>query len=384
VSESVTPTSFEEVSATLRAATAAAHHVRIVGAGTKLAWIDPGPQVSPTLVLRTTGLRQPIEHDPDDRVAVISAGMPLARARTEIAAAGQLLALDPPLGFDGRQEATLGGVIASADAGPISHRFGGAREQLTGIVVALGDGSVARAGGRIQRSVAGYDLASLYTGSFGALGVILAVCVRLHPLPDATATALGTSSDPSALVDAARRLRSAMPELQALDLAWRGGRGGLLAQAAGERPQSAARRAARAIATAGLGNIEVIDDDSGLWARQRAGQRSAERALVRVVTASSRLAALLALADSCGATVVARAARGISYVELEQDQLPTLLAGLPPDGQVAILDVPAGAARDSGGRGRGADTGSLELMRAVKGTLDPAGTFESDPSATQL
>ena len=382
MSDSVTPTSFEEVAAELRAAAAAGREVRIVGAGTKLVLTAAAAQAGPALVLRTAGLRQPIEHHPDDRVAVISAGVSLARARSEIAAAGQLLALDPPLGLGGLEQATLGGVIATADAGPISHRYGGAREQLTGIVVALADGTLVRAGGRTPRSVAGYDLASLYTGSFGTLGVILAVCLRLHRLPEATATALGTASDPSALVAAARRLYAAMPELQALDLAWRGGRGGLLAQAAGEQPTGAASRAARAMAAAGLRGLEVIDDDSRLWARQRAGQRSAAQALVRVATRCSQLPAVLTLADACDATVIARAARGICYVELEPERIGTLVGGLPAGARAAILDLPAGTVLDDG-RQRDADAGALELTRAVKAALDPAGTYAT-PFVTQM
>jgi len=373
VTDSATPASFEEVAATLQAATADGREVRIIGAGTKLGWLQADPEASSALLLRTVGLRQPIEHHPDDRVAVISAGVPVAAARDELAAAGQLLALDPPFGSDGRQQATIGGVFASADAGPISHRYGGAREQLTGIVVALADGTIARAGGQTPRNVAGYDLASLYTGSFGTLGVILAVCVRLQRLPEATATALGTATDPAALVDAGRRLNAAFPDLQALDLAWRGGRGGLLAQVAAARPAGAARRVAQAMAAAGLRNLEVIDQDSGLWARQRAGQRSAARALVRVTAGCSRLPSLLALADTCDATVIARAARGIGYLELEPERTEALLAGLPAGARAAVLDLPAEATLE-GGRWRGSGPGSPELMHAVKAGLDPAGT----------
>ncbi len=383
MSDSETPTSFEELAATLRAATVAGRGVRIVGAGTKVGWLEPRAKTNDTLLLRTSGLRQPIEHHPNDRVAVISAGVPLTEAYDEIAAAGQLLALDPPLGSPGRQGATIGGVIATADAGPISHRYGGAREQLTGIVVALADGTIARAGGQTPRSVAGYDLMSLYTGSFGTLGVILAVCLRLHRLPDATATALGTTADPASLVGAANRVNAEFPELQALDLAWRSGRGGLLAQAAGTQPAVAARRAARAMAAAGLGNVEVIDDDSALWARQRSGQRSGARVLVRVAAGRSRLQALLVLADACDATVVGRAAHGIGYVELEPERLRALLDGLPVGARAAVLDHPDDASLEGEGW-RGGEAASLDLIHAVKAGLDPTETCNPGVSLIQV
>ena len=61
---------------------------------------------------------------------------------------------------------------------------------MLGITVALSDGTVAKAGGKVIKNVAGYDLAKLFTGSFGTLGRILEVAVRLHPLPAATATAV--------------------------------------------------------------------------------------------------------------------------------------------------------------------------------------------------
>jgi hypothetical protein len=203
--------------------------------------------------------------------------------------------------------------------------------------------------------------------------VILAVCLRLYRLPEATATALGIASDPSALVDGARLLNTAFPELQALDLAWRGGRGGLLAQAAGTQPVAAARRVARAMVAAGLGNVEVIDDDGGLWARQRAGQRSAARVLVRVTTGYSRLPSLLALADACDATVIGRAALGVGYVELEPERLAALLSGLPAGARATVLDRPEDAAFE-GERWREGEIASRDLMHAVKAGLDPAGT----------
>lgn len=352
MSDTTSPTSFAEVAAALRVASAEARAVRVIGAGTKSHPSKPEPPDG-ALVLKTTGLDQPIEHDPADGFAVIAAGVPLSRARSELAAAGRLLALDPPLGPPGGQAATIGGVIATADSGPISHRYGAAREQLTGIVAALPDGTIARAGSRLARSVAGYDLVSLYTGSRGTLGVILAVSFRLHRLPEATATALGTASDAVQLLDAARRLHAAIPELQALDIAWRGGRGGLLAQTAGPQPQGAAGRAARAMRVAGLSGVDVVDDDGGLWARQRAGQRSKTgRTVVVRVAAGANLPALLKHADTCDATVIARAVRGTAYVELAPDELPALNAALP--------DAPAGASA---------------LQRAVKKALDPTATF---------
>ena len=73
-----------------------------------------------------------------------------------------------PAATDG---ATIGGVVATGDSGPLRHRYGAARDLVLGVTVALPDGTVARAGGKVIKNVAGYDLAKLFAGSFGTLGV---------------------------------------------------------------------------------------------------------------------------------------------------------------------------------------------------------------------
>ena len=104
--------------------------------------------------------------------------MTLGRLREKFAEAGQMLALDPP-----GDDATIGGIVATGDSGPLRHRYGGPRDLVLGVTIALPDGTVARAGGKVIKNVAGYDLSKLMTGAFGTLGVIAQVALRLHPLP---------------------------------------------------------------------------------------------------------------------------------------------------------------------------------------------------------
>src|SRR6202043_2363630 len=129
--------------------------------------------------------------------------VPLARIQQELAAAGQQLALDPPLGVGDRRDATLGGVLATGDCGPLRHRYGGPRDLVLGVTVALSDGTIARSGGKVIKNVAGYDLAKLFAGSFGTLGVILEVVVRLHPRPPRTCSVVGRTEDAAAMGRAA-------------------------------------------------------------------------------------------------------------------------------------------------------------------------------------
>jgi glycolate oxidase FAD binding subunit len=370
VSGRLSPSSFEAAAAALAAAAADGRAVRIIGGGTKLGWGARGAE--DPLELHTGELHRTIEHNVGDLTAVIEAGASLAQVQGELAAEGQMLALDPPLGAGDDNAATIGGVIATGDSGPLRHRYGAPRDLVLGITVALSDGTIARAGGKVIKNVAGYDLAKLFTGSFGTLGLILSVSVRLHPLPDQTATAMGVSADAEGLSAAARALSAAPLELEALDIAWRGGRGGLLARVAGVEAGRRAARVASLMGEAGLEQVDVASDDDDLWARQRAGQRSLQAAIVKVAARPSLLAAVISASERTGGTLVGRAALGTSYVELDPGQVTALRAELPP-GVVAVLqDAPAGGQEPTDPWGP-LPGPAFELMQRLKQRFDPAG-----------
>jgi glycolate oxidase FAD binding subunit len=282
-----------------------------------------------------------------------------------------MLALDPPLGGPSRR-ATMGGMFATADSGPLRHRYGGPRDLLLGITVALSDGTIARAGGKVIKNVAGYDLGKLFTGSFGTLGVILSVCVRLHPLPVATATALGASTDPDTLADAARALAQAPLELESLDVAWRSGQGGILARVGGAEAAPRAQRIAELMRASRLEHVDVADVDASLWARQRAGQRSRDRAIVRVATRPRELTSVLRAVEACGGTLVGRAALGVSFLEVDPDAVVSLRQALPAKAVSVLLDAPAAVRESIDPWGGGTEGPALELMRRVKARFDPA------------
>jgi glycolate oxidase FAD binding subunit len=348
----VTPESYEEVAELLRESGEAGRAVRPAGAGTKLGWA--GEQSG--AALSTARLDRILEHNAGDLTAVLQAGVPLARAQEAFAAAGQMLALDPP-----GKDATIGGIVATGDSGPLRHRYGGPRDLVIGIAVALSDGTIARAGGKVIKNVAGYDLAKLFTGSFGTLGVILEVAVRLHPLPRARATAVGHGDDPDALAQAASTLARAPLELESLDIRWKDGKGAVLARAAG----AAAQERAEAIAMPGL-EVEVVEDGDALWAEQRAGQRSVEGAVVKVSGLQSGLASALREADHVGGGLVGRAALGLSWIAVpDRDTAQELRRALAPAPSV-VLD----------GGGVTVDEGpALELMRRVKERFDVHGVM---------
>ncbi|MGH8903109.1 MAG: FAD-binding oxidoreductase [Egibacteraceae bacterium] len=154
------------------------------GGGTKQGWGAPPERVD--AVIETTALDELVEHSAGDMVAIAGAGMRLSALQEALAPSGQWFAVDAPLEDEG---ATLGGVFATNDHGPRRLRYGAPRDLVIGLTVVLADGAVARAGGRVVKNVAGYDLMRLYCGSFGTLGLVTELIVRLHPLPQASLTA---------------------------------------------------------------------------------------------------------------------------------------------------------------------------------------------------
>ncbi len=367
------PATFEAAASVLARATADGHTVRLLGGGTKYSWGATGPE-SP-IELCTGRLARIVEHNAGDLTAVLEAGVRLSDAQERFATAGQMLALDPPFASAGSSEAaaTIGGIVATGDSGPLRHRYGAPRDLVLGMTVALSDGTISQSGGKVIKNVAGYDLAKLFAGSFGTLGLILSVNVRLHPKPAGNATALGAGEDPETVAAAARSLAAAPLELDALDIAWRAGRGGVLARCAGADPLKRAQRAAQLLRDAGLRDVEATSEDDALWERQRAGQRSSEGALVRVSARPSTLADVLRAAALCDGTVVGRAALGVSYVEVAPDSVQRLLGELPEGARGVLLDAPAQvrSAIDPWGVQEGP---ALELMRQIKTRFDPAGT----------
>jgi glycolate oxidase FAD binding subunit len=357
---SVAPTTAGEAAAVLRETAEAGRRARIRGGGTKLGWGRPTPP--PDVELSTARLDAIVEHNEGDLTAILQAGVPLARAQAAFARAGQMLAIDPP--HD--DAATIGGVVATGDAGPLRHRYHGVRDLVLGVQVALPDGSVARAGSKVIKNVAGYDLAKLMTGAFGTLGLVVEVSLRLHPAPRSAVTAVARGGDPAGLVAAASELAHRPLEADALDLAWSGGEGAVLARFSGASASDRARDALAAVALDG----EIVEDDDALWERQREGQRSAGGVVVRVSTTQTGLAAALAAAPRA----VARAGLGVAWITLgdaSAEAVRDLRARLAP-APCVLLDAPA-ALRAEVDPWDDVGAAELALMRRVKERFDPAG-----------
>jgi glycolate oxidase FAD binding subunit len=209
------PSSTQECSALLRAASELGLAVIPRGTGSRMHWGNPPERCD--LVIELTRMDQVIEHAAGDLVATVQAGVTLERLAGVLREAGQRLALDPPRTelpaaagdepVPRRTRGTVGGVLATGAAGPLRLRYGSGRDLLIGITVVRADGTVAKSGGKVVKNVAGYDLGKLFAGSRGTLGLITQATFRLHPIPARTAIVTATCPDPA---DAARVLALAL------------------------------------------------------------------------------------------------------------------------------------------------------------------------------
>lgn len=168
------PGSVGDVVEVVRRAAADGIAMRVSGATT--AGIHWGSEVE--LVLVTDRLTSVIAHDVADLTFVVGAGATLSSVDDTLATHGQTALL--PEGGDRR---TIGGVVASGESSFRRLRYGPTRDRVLGITMVTGYGEVVSGGGRLVKNVTGYDLSRLVTGSHGALGVIVDVCLKLWPQP---------------------------------------------------------------------------------------------------------------------------------------------------------------------------------------------------------
>jgi glycolate oxidase FAD binding subunit len=211
----VEPGSVEETSEVMRLASEAGLAVVPRGGGTKTHWGNPPREAD--LILSTVRMNEVLEYVPGDQVVRVQAGMRLEDLQQRLAGSDQMLAVDPP-----ETGATVGGVVAANSSGPSRLRYGTVRDLIIGITVVLPDGTVAKAGGKVVKNVAGYDLGKLFTGSLGTLGIITHANFRLHPLPETGRTVTVELPSTRAAGEAAQSIMHSQIVPSALELRWDG------------------------------------------------------------------------------------------------------------------------------------------------------------------
>jgi len=209
----IEPSTPAQVAAVLGWASDARRTVVIRGAGTRMGWGRVPEDVD--LLLSTRGLNRIVAHADGDLTATVEAGVPLATLNAALARHGQCLPIDPP----DRAGATIGGLLATNESGPLRHRHGTPRDLVIGIEIATPGGTIAKAGGRVVKNVAGYDLSKLMTGSFGSLAAIVSATFKLTPIARESATIRVGASDDRELAQLVSELMLSQLDLAACDLA---------------------------------------------------------------------------------------------------------------------------------------------------------------------
>ena len=212
----VEPSDASELAATLHAASRD-HQITVLrGGGSKLGWGRTPSSID--LLVSTAKLNTLLVHRHGDLTATAHAGVPFAQFNREMARHGQWLPVDSA--FDA---ATIGGIVATNDAGPLRHRHGTPRDLLIGVTLALTDGRIVKAGGTVVKNVAGYDLGKLVSGSFGTLGAIVDATFKLLPIPQASATLDAAYDDGDVLARDAMQVSTSQLEPMAFDVRLDGG-----------------------------------------------------------------------------------------------------------------------------------------------------------------
>jgi len=363
---------------------AASRSLRIRGGGTK----DYLGELLPAdAVLDTTALAGVIAHVPADLTVTVAAGTRFTDLRAALAGAGQFLPLDPPHA----EGATIGGIVAANSTGFWRARYGGVRDLLIGTTAVLGDGTIARSGGRVVKNVAGYDLNKLFVGSLGTLGVLVECTFKVLPRPPVSAGAhahFARIGEAFAAADAIVRTSA-----RAAALAISGGPGGdweLLVQADGDA--APVERTLELLSRAASAHGAGAQRHEGVPAVLATLNGISGRAEGTVVRSALPLAAQTAFATSAvrleGFTqLVADAASGIVRVMLRGEDVvvqggcDALLAAARVCGGSARIERRSDSLRARLPAWGDAEPAGRFLMRRLKESFDPRGILEPGRSA---
>jgi glycolate dehydrogenase FAD-binding subunit len=254
-----------------------------------------GRQLRIGVDVRADGMNRILEHDPGDLTCTVEAGVRLSELRAALANASQRLSLDPP------GDPSIGALLARNVSGPLRHRFGAPRDLVLGATLVLADGTIANAGGKVVKNVAGYDLGRLVCGSEGRLAFIARVSFRLHPLPKATRTIVVETDEPASVAGA---LLASQLQPSVLDVLHPGRVAALF---------EGSERAVQAQVATAQTLVGGSEAEAGVWDESRQRQAAAQG---RLRFAPGELAATLEQLDDA----IVRPASGVAYVSEQMTQ----------------------------------------------------------------
>jgi glycolate oxidase FAD binding subunit len=356
--------------------------VVVWGGGTQMG-LGPPPRKY-EVAFSTERMTRLLEYEPADLTCRVEAGVRLSDLQAALGAQGQRLPLDPPH----PQRATVGGMVAANSNGLTRGRYGTVRDWVIGIAVAYPSGKVARAGGKVVKNVAGYDLMKLHIGALGTLGVVVEVNFKVQARPEKEATLLAHFDAPAAALEVGLKLahqylapaaavvldHASLPPPRAGE-----GRGGgpwtlaLKLEGYAREAQAAKDQAVRFVREAG-GGVEEAEVPPAFWDAARDWSTPADDVVLRAIvplTSSPRVMA----AVPPDARVLAQPASGLVDVRVAApsavDALSRLRLAAGADGQVVVIAAPA--ALKQGLDVWGPPPPGFPIMRGLKQALDPNG-----------
>ncbi len=350
-----------ELAAVMAATAPDGARVVVRGRGTKLDWGAPPEAVD--VLVDVGAMDQVIEHAAGDLVVKVQAGVTLAALGEHLAPAGQRLVLGEVV-----PGSTVGGAIATALSGPLRLGYASARDLILGVTVVTADGTVAHGGGKVVKNVAGYDLAKLFTGSYGTLGIIAEAVLRLHPLPEATAWVTATYPDFRAAAGPVAAVLGSQLVPAAVEVDRPGPGGGVSVAVAVDGSRSGVEGRGEKVAALMGPGAEASAQAPAWWGSLPAPT---------VIKVTAELAALAGVGDALPGAVRGSAGSGILYQAVPSSSGPDELTALVVDarrlaaaggGFAVVLGAPAAMKRGVDVWG---PVPGLALMRQVKAVFDP-------------
>jgi glycolate oxidase FAD binding subunit len=377
----------EQVSAALGICAEAEASVIPWGGGTAMRLGNIPRQID--VIIKLERLDKPIEHDDANLSASVQAGIKVTTLQKILAERNQFLAMDPP----NPGSATIGGTVAANINGARRMLYGGMRDLVIGMKMALADGRQIKAGGKVVKNVAGYDMCKLFVGSLGTLGIITEVTFKLAPIPESAATLVAygplsqglrlveeLSQSPllpvavailSADVSKATNIALEMPSVAV----WAEGFEEAVACHLRELQGLAGRIGLRA---------EILRDDSHelLWDQVRDFAANGDNVLYRITVPPASMAEVAVKIEQWSASerpvrFIAHAGSGVVWVSLDAD--PSAAAWFPRLTALAqqrrghVVMAAAPTELKQGVDVWGPSPPSLAIMREIKQQFDPQG-----------
>ncbi len=376
----VAPARAEDLAAALAEASRLCATTIVCGGRTKIAWGRPASSVD--VALSTARLDRIVAHRHGDLIATLEAGATIDAVNAALARHGQWLPIDAFAG------ATVGGVLATNDSGPLRHRYGTPRDQLIGIHLATADGRIVKSGGEVVKNVAGYDLGKLITGSHGALAAIASATFKLVPIPHASKTVVVHCRERRAAAMLVSAIAASRLEPAAVDIAAGSDADGadvLVRFASTAGAVNAQTETARRMAAAQDADADVLESDAEtmLWHEHVARAWTGDAVVVRCAWLPAALEPVLdTVARVAGEAQVAmtltgRAAIGAGHLRIAGDRaaqiraIARLRAAAPVIQHVVVLRAPVALKSQIDVWG---DLGDAAIvLQALKRALDPTG-----------